>query len=60
MNASLMVENVTGIKNGITISVSMSVKIQKNIVRSKKIIFGMLQHMAAELVDKQEILLMIQ
>ena len=37
MNVSLMIENVTWIKIGITISVGKSVKIQKN-VSAKKII----------------------
>ena len=39
VNVSFMVENVTRIKSGITISVGVSVKIVKNIIRVNKIIF---------------------
>ena len=37
-----MVENVTKIKSGTTISINVSVKIMKNIIRVKKIIFEIL------------------
>ena len=37
-----MVENTTQMKSGITINVDASVKIQKNIMRVNKIIFGIL------------------
>ena len=42
-----MSKNVTLIKSGITISVSVSVKTQKNILRVKKVIFGIIQQVAA-------------
>ena len=43
-----MVENVIQIKSGITINVDMSVK---NITYVKKIIFGILQHAVAKMVN---------
>ena len=46
-----MVENVTQIKIGIAISVGVSVKVQKNIVCAKKIIFGTLIYVVAKLVN---------
>ena len=59
-----MVKNVVQIKSGITISDSVNVKIQKDIVCAKKkimiIIFGILQHVVAKMVNMQEILFMIQ
>ena len=58
-----MVKNVVQIKSGITISDSVNVKIQKDIVCAKKkimIIFGILQHVVAKMVNIQEILFMIQ
>ena len=45
-----MVENVTLIKSWIMISVSVSVKIQKNIVSAKKVIFGILQHVTVKII----------
>ena len=44
ININLMVESVIQIKSGITINVSANVKIQKNFVCVKKIIFGILLH----------------
>ena len=43
-----MVENVIQIKSGITI---MSVKIQKNIAYTKKVIFGILLHVVAKTIN---------
>ena len=43
-----MVENVIQIKIRITI---MSVKIQKNIAYTKKIIFGILLHVVAKIIN---------
>ena len=40
VNINSIVENVTRIKNGITINVGVSVKIRKNIASGKKIIFA--------------------
>ena len=48
MTVSLIVKNVTQIKSGITISVSVRVKIQKNIVCVKQILFWILQHVVAK------------
>ena len=39
-----MLENVTQIKSGITINVGVSVKIQNNIVCTKKVLFRILLH----------------
>ena len=44
-------KNITRIKNGITINVGVSVKIQKNIICAKKIIFGILQHVVVKMVN---------
>ena len=41
-------------QSGITISVSVIVKIQKNSV--KKVIFGILQYVAAKMVNMQDVL----
>ena len=60
VNASLMVENVTRIKSAKTMSVGASVKIQKNIVCTKKIIFRILEHVVSKMVNMVEILLAIQ
>ena len=38
-------------KSGISISVGSSEKIQKNIVWAKKVIFGILQHVAAKMAS---------
>ena len=46
---NLMVENVTQIKRGIKINVGASVKIKKNIVCTKKIIFGILLHLVTKM-----------
>ena len=47
----LMVKNVIQIRRRITINVSASVKIQKNIVCAKKIIFRILLHVVAKIVN---------
>ena len=47
-------ENVTWIKIEIMISIGVSVKIQKN--RAKKVIFGILQNVAAKIVNMKEVL----
>ena len=61
MNVSLIVKNVTRIESGITISVGVSVKIQKNIVcAKKKKLFGILQHVAAKMANMYEEWFMIQ
>ena len=39
VNANLIIKNVTQIKTGITINVSVSAKIQSNVMWAKKIIF---------------------
>ena len=59
VNVTLMAKNVTWIKNGITISVGVSVKIHKSIVCTKKVILGILQHVVVKMVNMQEVLLML-
>ena len=56
VNVSFLVEDVTWIKSGITISVGLSAKIQKNI-SAKKVLFGILQHVAAKMVNRQKVLM---
>ena len=60
VKVSLMVENVTHIKSGITISIDVSVKIRISIVYAKNIIFVILLHVVAKIVNMQEVLLTIQ
>ena len=60
VNVIFMVENVIQIKSGITINVGASVKILKNIVCAKKIIFGILLHVVEKMVNIQKVLLTIQ
>ena len=55
-----MVENVTQIKSGITISVGVSVKILKNIMCAKMVTFGILLHVVVEMVSLKEVSSMIQ
>ena len=50
ININLMVENVTQINSGIT-NVSANVKIQKNFVCVKKIIFGILLHAVVKTIN---------
>ena len=51
INVNVMVKNVTRIKIGITINVGASAKIRKNIMRLKKIIFGILLHIVLKKVN---------
>ena len=55
-----MVENVTQIKSWITINVNVSAKIKKNIMRTKKIIFGIQVHVLVKEVNTQKLILIIQ
>ena len=50
-NVNLMEESVILIKSGIMINVDVSVKIWKNILCVKKIIFGMLLHAVVKMVN---------
>ena len=51
-----MVENGTRIKNGIKVSVSVSVKIQKNIMRAKIIKFRIQPPAVVKMVNMSEAL----
>ena len=51
VNVNLMLEEVIQIKRGITINVNARVKIQKHVVCTKKIIFGILLHEVAKMVN---------
>ena len=51
VHVNLIVENVTQIKSGITITVGASVKIHKNIVCLNKVIFGILLHVVVKTVN---------
>ena len=51
VTVSLIVERVTRIKSEITISVGVSVKIVKNTIPVKKIIFGILFYLVAKIVN---------
>ena len=55
-NVNLMVESVIQIKNEITINVHVSAK---NIILVKKIIFGILLHVVAKMVNIWQVLLAI-
>ena len=55
-----MVENIIQIKSGITINVDVSVEIRKNIICAKKIIFRILLHVVAKIVNIKQVLLTIQ
>ena len=46
-----MVQNVIQIKSGTTTNVDISVKILKNIMRAKKIIFGIMLYAIAKMVN---------
>ena len=46
-----MVENVTRIKSGITITVGVSVKILKDTIHARKIIFETLLHVVVKMVN---------
>ena len=59
-NVNLMEESVILIKSGIMINVDVSVKIWKNILCVKKIIFGILLHAVVKMVNTYQVLLTIQ
>ena len=46
-----MVENVSRIKSGMTISVPASVKFLKNIICAKQYTFGILLHVVAKMLE---------
>ena len=48
VNVNLMVQNVIQIKSGIMINIDVSVK---NIIDVKKIIFGILLHIVAKMIN---------
>ena len=51
VNVTLVVNNVTQINSGITVSVGVRVKIEKNTMSAQKVIFEILQHVAANIVN---------
>ena len=51
VNVKLMIRTVIQIKSGITINADVTAKIQKNIVHVEKIIFGILVHVLAKMVN---------
>ena len=51
INVKLMIRTVIQIKSGITINAAVTAKIQKNIVHVEKIIFGILVHVLAKMVN---------
>ena len=51
LNANLMVGNIIQIRSGTAINADENEKIQKNIMRTKKIIFGILINAVAEMVN---------
>ena len=51
VNVNSIVENVTRIKTGIRINVSVGVKRKKSIVFAKKIKFGILLHVVVKVVN---------
>ena len=51
VNVNSIVENVTQTKIEKTVNVSESIKIQKNIVCEKKIIYGILLNVLAKIVN---------
>ena len=55
-NVNLMEENLIQINCGITINVNVSVK---NIIYVKEIIFGILLHVVAKMVNIKQVLFMI-
>ena len=48
---NLMVDSVIQVKSGITINVDVSVKMEKNMVRAKEIIFSILLHAVVKMVN---------
>ena len=57
VNVNLMAENVFQIKSGITINFGAGLK---NIIRVKKIVFGILLHVVLKMINIQQVLLTIQ
>ena len=55
-----MVEYVIQIKRGIMTNAGVNVKIQKNIICAKNIIFAIVLHVAVKMVNMSEVLLVIQ
>ena len=51
LNANLMVGNIIQIRSGTAINADENEKIQKNIMRTKKIIFGILINAVAKMVN---------
>ena len=58
VNVNLMVENVTQIKNGIKINITVGANIQEKMC-TKKVIFGILLNVLVKIFDMQETLLTI-
>ena len=59
-NRGMIVRNVIQSKSGIAIYVDVSVKIGKNKICAKKIIFGILLYVVAKMVNIFQLLLMNQ
>ena len=59
-NRGMIVRNVIQSKSGIAIYVEVSVKIGKNKICAKKIIFGILLYVVAKMVNILQLLLMNQ
>ena len=51
INVNLIIDNVNQIIRGIMINLVARVKIQKNIVCAKKVIFGILLHIVAKMIN---------
>ena len=58
-NVKLMEENVIKIKSEIPMNVDVNVKIRKNIICPKNIIFEILLHVIAKKVNIKQVLMMI-
>ena len=54
VNVNLMEEILIHFKSRIMINVDVSVKIRKNIIYAKKIIFGILLHVVANMVNTEQ------
>ena len=50
-----MIKNVIQIKSGIKINVGVSVKIQKNIVCARKVIYEILLHVVVKMINRSVI-----
>ena len=55
-----MIEYVIQIKRGIMTNAGVNVKIQKNIICAKNIIFAIVLHVAMKMENMSEVLLVIQ